>query len=129
MLKLGRGYEVILLLFLTCTFRYIRSEVKKISSVVHQVGNVTKDSELTFEYGIKRSQKISEKLQQAKGQLGDVVDPNPSRLLAAGEDEDLDEIPFQVQIAYTNIEGASAVRVLTQTKLVTRDRVKAEKRK
>ena len=101
------------------------------SRVVRQVGNVTKDSELTFEYGIKRPPKTSEQLQQVEGRLGNVVDPDPLRslLLTAVEHTDLNEMPFQVQIAYTDIKGASAVRVLTQTKLVTRDRAKAEERK
>ena len=36
------------------------------------------------------------------------------------------ELPFQVQITYTDLDGAEAVRVLTQTQPVTRDRQQAE---
>lgn len=45
-------------------------------------------------------------------------------------DEDVEEkkeLPFQLQIRYTDTEGAKALRVITQTKPVTRDRKKAEK--
>lgn len=37
-----------------------------------------------------------------------------------------DELPFQLQIKYTDTEGATALRVLTQTKPITRDRKQAE---
>ena len=37
--------------------RYIRGEPEKTSCVVRDVGNVTKDSEVTFEYGIRRVEK------------------------------------------------------------------------
>jgi len=36
------------------------------------------------------------------------------------------ELPFQVQITYTDLDGAEAVRVLTQTQPVTHDRQQAE---
>lgn len=36
------------------------------------------------------------------------------------------ELPFQVQITYTDLDGAEAMRVLTQTQPVTRDRQRAE---
>ena len=41
-------------------------------------------------------------------------------------DSNLGELPFQVQIHYTDLEGAQAMRVLTQTKPVTRERIQAE---
>lgn len=37
------------------------------------------------------------------------------------------ELPFQLQVRYTDTEGAKALRVITQTKPVTRDRRKAER--
>lgn len=37
------------------------------------------------------------------------------------------ELPFQIQVTYTDIEGAKAIRVLTQSKPVTKDRDEAEK--
>ena len=36
------------------------------------------------------------------------------------------ELPFQIQIYYTDLEGAQAMRVLTQTKPVTKERSQAE---
>jgi len=47
---------------------------------------------------------------------------------AATVDESPSELPFQVQIKYTDIDGAEAVRVLTQVQPVTADRREAEKR-
>lgn len=38
------------------------------------------------------------------------------------------ELPFQVQITYTDLDGAQALRLLTKTKPVTHDRAIAEKR-
>ena len=37
------------------------------------------------------------------------------------------ELPFQLQIVYTDTEGAKALRVLTKVKPVTTDRQKAER--
>ncbi|XP_053396238.1 uncharacterized protein LOC123552632 [Mercenaria mercenaria] len=42
-------------------------------------------------------------------------------------DEGRKELPFQLQIVYTDTEGAKALRVITQTKPITRDRRKAER--
>lgn len=39
---------------------------------------------------------------------------------------DKTEVPFQLQIVYTDTEGAKALRVITQSKPITRDRRKAE---
>jgi hypothetical protein len=38
-------------------FRYIRGEQEKTSRVVREVGNVTADTEITFEYGVRRDEK------------------------------------------------------------------------
>lgn len=48
---------------------------------------------------------------------------------AATTDEEqtgLKELPFQVQIQYTDIDGATALRVLTKTQRVTKKREIAE---
>jgi len=48
---------------------------------------------------------------------------------AAGEPDTsnhLNDLPFQVKIQYTDIEGAVAMRVLTQTQPVTKNRRQAE---
>ena len=46
-----------------------------------------------------------------------------------GTDDQPKELPFQVQITYTDLDGAQALRLITKAKPVTRDRAVAEKRK
>ena len=41
--------------------------------------------------------------------------------------DDLRELPFQLQLIYTDLDGAQAMRVLTKTKPITTDRQQAEK--
>jgi len=63
------------------------------TTLVKNLGNVTEDSEVTFEYRLK-----------------------PIKELLAMEDIDLTEIkqfPFQAQISYTALDGSKCVRVLT----------------
>ena len=43
-------------------------------------------------------------------------------------DDQPKELPFQVQITYTDLDGAQALRLLTKAKPVTKDRAVAEKR-
>ena len=44
------------------------------------------------------------------------------------KEESIVELPFQVQIRYTDLDGNKALRVLTETRLVTNQREVAEKR-
>jgi hypothetical protein len=63
------------------------------TTLIKNMGNVTEDSEVTFEYRLK-----------------------PIKELLAMEDIDLSQIsqfPFQAQITYTTLDGARCVRVLT----------------
>lgn len=63
---------------------------------MRDLGNVTQDTEITFEYGLK---KISE--------------------LVKMEDLDLTEIksfPFQTQIEYKALDGNKCIRVYSETK-------------
>jgi len=69
------------------------------------IGNVTSDTVLTFEYG-----------QKAVGELGERV----------SEMRALTSLPFQLQVRYTKPDGASYVRVLSQAKPVTHERAAAE---
>ena len=53
---------------------------------------------------------------------------------AGGDDKkcnllDLKQLPFQLQLVYTDMEGGEAVRVLTQKKPITSERKVAEKGK
>ena len=47
----------------------------------------------------------------------------------SSRDEQPKELPFQVQITYTDLDGAQALRLIAKAKPVTRDRAVAEKRK
>lgn len=65
--------------------------------------------------------------EQASG--GAAMDTEPTAGAAAATSsskEQPTELPFQVQITYTDLDGAEAIRVLTQTQPVTRDRHQAE---
>ena len=66
--------------------------------------------------------------QQAScGTAMDTEQPTPGAATStSSSDEQPSELPFQVQITYTDLDGAEAVRVLTQTQPVTRDRREAE---
>merc|ERR1712046_246737 len=57
------------------------------------------DSELSFEYSVK---------------------PKAERIKLGFKD--LDELPFQVQITYTKLDGSQYVRVISQSKPVSKDR-------
>lgn len=71
------------------------------SIITRQLGNVNIDTEITFEYGVRR--------------------------LSEGEKrEDLGEMAFQLQIFYTSPDGAQALRVYTKTQTFTKDRNTAE---
>lgn len=45
------------------------------------------------------------------------------------DQEELKELPFQLLVKYTDTEGATALRVLTQCQPITYDRREAEKSK
>ena len=117
---------------------FVQNEDKQESKIVRQIGNVTASTEITFEYGIRTGTK------QDGGE-----DPVPMEIHQEGDQKQVpssegassskgqgfkfkvevpDELPFQLQIKYKDTEGATALRVLTQTRPVTRDRKQAEQR-
>jgi len=69
------------------------------SSVTRDIGNVTEDSEITFEYSVRRGFR----------------------------DPTLTSLPFQLLIYYTRMDGARYLRCVTQVQSVTKSRVEAEK--
>ncbi|XP_072322458.1 circularly permutated Ras protein 1-like [Scyliorhinus torazame] len=72
---------------------YFEYEEQAGNKFVKRVGNVTKDTELTFEFGIKEShiQKIQE----------------------------IEKLPFQLQVSFTTPENRQACRVISQEKHIT----------
>ncbi|CAF3395009.1 unnamed protein product [Rotaria sp. Silwood1] len=78
----------------------------KLDKIKRDIGNVTKQTEVSFEFGIRNKQELKDKY-----------------------NIDLDEIrqlPFQVQVIYTTTDGSKALRVLTQLKETTENREIAE---
>ncbi|KAK3593841.1 hypothetical protein CHS0354_011443 [Potamilus streckersoni] len=122
------------------------------SKIIKNIGNVTQDTEITFEYGMKigaekkedtstsdgtaKSEDTGEKAASSSAGEGSkiTVGEKPEVKSEEGQSKDQtkeggqpEEFPFQIQIAYTDTEGAKALRVLTKTKPTTRDRKIAER--
>lgn len=72
------------------------NSVKK-SVIAKEIGNANVDTEITFEYGVRK-------------------------LTNADKEERLKEMPFQLQISYTAEDGTKAVRVYTKVQQFTSDR-------
>lgn len=113
-------------------FRYFRSEDSKESVRDIPVGNVTAETELTYEYGVrKQSKKSAASAGKEKGATsGGVATAMPavSDLKAPPlEIEGKPYLPFQLQIEYTGRDGSRCMRVITDAKPITRNRGVAEK--
>ena len=118
---------------LICSGLYIRDEDNEAdetqSRIVKEVGNVTKESEITFEFGIRRN-KPQNTAGPSSGGDGATAGTSSDATSEYRATFDLEgDLPFQVQITYTDLDGAQALRVLTKTKPVTKDRKVAEKSK
>ncbi|KAH3767756.1 circularly permutated Ras protein 1 [Pelomyxa schiedti] len=76
---------------------YVRTDdAKNASQSTEEIGNVTAESECTFEYGTKPSEEIP------------------------GYDS-LEFLPFQVQIEYTKLDGMKCVRIISHKQPITHD--------
>ncbi|CAG2205371.1 unnamed protein product [Mytilus edulis] len=139
---------------------FVDDERKKESKVVKQIGNVTADTEFTFEYGIRIKEQKDEEdtvmetahkekmvsmemveeektisMGTDKKQEERKVDDQPNEASTSSESgrskvkvEVPDDLPFQLQLKYTDTDGATALRVFTQIKPATRDRKQAEEK-
>lgn len=114
---------------------FVQNEEKEESKLVRQVGNVTADTEITFEYGIRTSvttQETSETnvpMETGNESKGETLAEGAAKEQGSKFKVEVpNELPFQLQIMYKDTEGATALRVLTQTKPITRDRKEAELR-
>lgn len=67
------------------------------------VGNATQENEFTFEYQVKSKEERA----------------------SLGLDQ-LEELPFQVQVAFTRLDGMKCLRVISQKRPLTKDRSMAE---
>ncbi|CAF1159927.1 unnamed protein product [Rotaria sp. Silwood1] len=78
----------------------------KLDKIKRDIGNVTKQTEVTFEFGVRNKEEIKEKYHIDLDQL--------------------EQLPFQVQVTYTAVDGSKALRVLTQLREATENREVAE---
>jgi len=77
------------------------------SLLVRELGNVTADTEITFEYTLKKPEDLM------KIKNFDITK--------------LTELPFQTQTSYRTLDGMKCVRVITQIKQVTNEKEEVEK--
>lgn len=92
------------------------------------VGNVSADTELTYEYGVRTKTRggrpgTSSGVTVSEG-AGPEAEPAEVPALMIGGHAHL---PFQLQITFTGQDGSRRMRVITQSKPTTRDRSVAEK--
>jgi len=73
------------------------------------VGSVKANTELTYEFRVKTTTAGEDKI-------------NPAQSLPELMIEGTHHMPFQLQIKYTDSDGAQCMRVLTQARPVTSDR-------
>lgn len=143
---------------------YFFYEETEESKVVRNIGNVTADTEITFEFGVRtkpkakpekrpksdarlntlkeESMEISQSADTSAAGAGDktkadekmqadsaepIAGPSHQASAGTGQRKPPSELPFQLQVVYTDTEGAKAMRLLTKTKPVTKDRYQAER--
>ena len=99
---------------------------EKLEKIRRNIGNVTKQTEVTFEFGIRNKQGLFFESKCIRPRLTCL----PSILELKDKYQiDLDQLkqlPFQVQVTYTASDGSKALRVLTQLKETTENREIAE---
>ena len=93
------------------------------SWVERNVGNVTEDSELTFEYGIKNQKSEQMPMDYARKRPRTEAGVTTKTLTIDGKEH----LPFQLQITYRSKDGSKCLRVITQAMPVTKDREEAER--
>jgi len=101
-------------------FRYFRSEDSKESVRVSKVGNATAKTELTYEYGVRKKKK---EVESTGASAATDAAPDIPPLQVDGKPH----LPFQLQVEYTSKDGSRLMRVITDAKPITRDRIAAEK--
>ena len=104
--------------------------------MVIPVGNVTAETELTYEYGVRSHTKKKTTASTAaprvpKGATPTLASddkaapttPEVPPLTVNGKPH----LPFQLQIEYTGRDGSRCMRVISEARPVTRDRSEAER--
>ncbi|XP_064628238.1 circularly permutated Ras protein 1-like [Lineus longissimus] len=105
---------------------YVRYEETNESCVSKEIGNVTADREITFEFGVRTA--AESKPQQPLDEIAekDETQDEGASANASNPVDTLKELPFQIQISYTDMEGNKALRLITKTRPITKDRQLAE---
>lgn len=97
---------------------------EKLDKITRDIGNVTKQTEVTFEYGVRNKEGEFSLLKRFVCsfflRFSEVKQKYNIDL------DQLQQLPFQVQVTYTAADGSKALRVLTQLKEATEDRDIAE---
>lgn len=98
---------------------------EKLDKIKRDVGNVTKQTEVSFEFGIRNKDGLFIIIVLL------IIDRRLFFLLEMKEKlqidlDQLNQLPFQVQVTYTDADGNRALRVLTQLKEATENREVAE---
>lgn len=101
--------------------------------LVIPVGNVTAETELTYEYGVRNTPKKSSTASKdpspslspdgATGGASPASDNKVPPMTLDGKPH----LPFQLQIEYTGRDGSRCLRVITEAKPMTKDRSQAER--
>lgn len=101
---------------------------EKLEKIKRDIGNVTKQTEVSFEFGIRNKDGSS-----PINRIPSILHPSILFCFVLEMKEkfqiDLDQLnqlPFQIQVTYTDADGNRALRVLTQLKEATENREVAE---
>jgi len=100
---------------------------EKLEKIKRNVGNVTKQTEVTFEFGIRNKEGSTFlfliNLSFSFGFFSCNLEIKEKYHIDLDQ---LQQLPFQVQVTYTATDGSKALRVLTQLKETTDNREVAE---
>ncbi|XP_071942293.1 circularly permutated Ras protein 1-like isoform X2 [Antedon mediterranea] len=109
---------------------YFRNEDTEGSVVSRNIGNVTSDSEATFEFGVRKKPVMQVLYDNLGGTMVDsdqaAEEPIYDTVMATSAIEGLERLPFQLQIRYTTRTGSECLRIITMDRPVTKDRQFAE---
>ena len=90
------------------------------------VGNVTAETELTYEYGVRKKIRKKTAVSDDGAAAASAATPDVSRAPPL-QVEGKPHLPFQLQVEYTSKDGSRLMRVITDANPITRDRTVAEK--
>ena len=105
---------------------YIRDPERpdeKLEKVKRDIGNVTNQTEVTFEFGVRSKTGSYAFLRAVRDEFSPRLELKEKYQLDLDQ---LKQLPFQVQVTYTAADGSKALRVLTQLKEATENRTVAE---